>query len=382
MKQSRVEDKRYIYIACPWAPMGGGMFKIADYLVQYQQQEGCSPALRPLDTRGGKSLFLSIFVLTIAILKIVFGRIGGDLVGVHVNVAERLSLVRKGAIIALSRLMGLPVVLHLHAAQLPAFYTGLPEFGKVLIRFVFGSATVCLVLGERARCFVIDELGVSPDKVRILVNGVPLLKVADKVRNTDDVFRFLFVGNLMERKGVSDLINALASDRVFGRPGWKAVFAGGGDVSSYQDLVGQKGLADRVDFVGWVGQEEAAKLMSGSDVLVLPSYDEGLPLVILEALGRGLPVICTPVGEIPDFLSDKSTAVFVEAGNIESIASALVLVMDDPLLRARLSKNGTDSYLHMFAFPVFCKNIYAIYDEFVPGAALTRSGMDTAGKKS
>ena len=81
---------RYIYIACPWTPVGGGMFKVADYLIQAQASDTPAHAaeLRALDTRGGAHAFFSLWVLLTALGKLVRGRLQGRLAGVHVNMAE------------------------------------------------------------------------------------------------------------------------------------------------------------------------------------------------------------------------------------------------------------------------------------------------------
>src|SRR5215207_3329370 len=101
---------RYIYIACPWTPVGGGMYKVADYLIQSQAPETPPRAaqLRPLDTRGGGSAYASPLILLAALGKLVRGRMSGDLAGVHVNMAERLSLWRKSTVVAACRALGVP----------------------------------------------------------------------------------------------------------------------------------------------------------------------------------------------------------------------------------------------------------------------------------
>ncbi len=363
VSECKKHSKKYIYIACPWAPMGGGMFKIADYLVQSQYIDDRYPELRALDSRGSGLALLSFFVILKALFFIFIGRISGRLVGVHVNVAERLSFFRKGLIILFSRLLGLPVVLHLHAAQLPAFYHQLPKIIQFIVRYVFGKATVCVVLGEKSKKFIIDELNVCPEKIRIVINGVPIIKSDKKKEN--DTFHILFLGNLMERKGVSDLLKALATQKMQENNNWKAFFAGGGDIEFYNKLAVTLKIEHHVSFVGWVNQEQAADLFAIADVLILPSYDEGLPLVILEALGRGVPVICTPVGEIPDFFEHKKTAYFVETGNIASIADALVMLQDDEQLLNLLGHNALIYYQEKFSFEAFLVSIYQIYDEVI-----------------
>ena len=120
----------HIFIACPWNPNGGGMFKVADYLIQCQHavvKGGAEEhvALCALDTRGEGSALASMGMLVLALARIAKNRISGQLKGVHVNMAERLSLFRKAVVVVFSRAIGLPVVLHLHAAQLHHFYLSL-----------------------------------------------------------------------------------------------------------------------------------------------------------------------------------------------------------------------------------------------------------------
>jgi glycosyltransferase involved in cell wall biosynthesis len=353
---------RFIYIACPWTPVGGGMYKVADYLIQSQARETPPGAarLRPLDTRGGGSAFASLWILLTALAKLLRGRLSGELAGVHVNMAERLSLWRKSAVVVACRALGIPVVLHLHAAQLHHYYRSLPLFLQRLTRWVFSLPSSVVVLGVAARRFVIEEMHVPPERVEIVINGVPDPAPARGPREPAAAKRVLFLGNLSERKGVSDLLQALA------RPGFEVlppqvVFAGGGDVAGYTAKAKELGIGDLVRFAGWCDQQQVAELMSQSDVLVLPSYDEGLPLVILEALAHGVAVVCTPVGEIPAVLSDGVNAMFVEPGDIDGIASVLQRVLREPGLLETLGRNGRAIYERQFSLARFFSSVARIH---------------------
>lgn len=361
MEKLAVRNK-YIYVACPWTPKGGGMFKVADYLIQSQGQPK-SPedaVLRSLDTRGGYSAAYSAWVMTQAAVKLASGRLSGRLAGVHVNMAERLSLFRKGAIIATCRALGIPVVLHLHAAQLHHFYRDMPAPLKALTRWFFSLSSHCVVLGHASKAFVTQTLRVPESRVEIVTNGVPAPSVPRRISRPGEPRRVLFLGNLSERKGVSDLLKALAlpgfsSDKV------QISIAGGGDVEAYTKLANELGVASLVHFVGWADQSTAARLMAESDALILPSYDEGLPLVILEALANGVAVICTPVGEIPTALTDGENACFVTPGDIADIASGLHRVLEDDVFRATLESNGRAIYLRDFSMQNFFSSISAIH---------------------
>jgi glycosyltransferase involved in cell wall biosynthesis len=355
-------DARYIYIACPWTPVGGGMYKVADYLIQSQAADTPASAaqLRPLDTRGGGRAAWSLWVLLTALAKLVRGRLSGNLAGVHVNMAERLSLARKSAVVAACRALGIPVVLHLHAAQLHHFYRALPGPLQRLTRWIFSLPACVVVLGAAARRFVIEELGVPARRVEIVINGVPEPAVQREARDADGKKRVLFLGNLSERKGVSDLLAALAQPDFDAGP-LEVVIAGGGDVAAYQAKARALGLDDVVRFAGWCGQEQVAQLMAQADVLVLPSYDEGLPLVILEALAHGVAVVCTPVGEIPAVLSDGTTACFVTPGDVPGIAAALQKVLDQPELLQSLGRNGRALYERHFSLSRFFNSVARVH---------------------
>lgn len=352
---------RFIYIACPWTPKGGGMFKVADYLIQNQAQRQAPPRhaeLRPLDTRGSGPAAWSAVVLAGALLRLAAGRLSGRLAGVHVNMAERLSLVRKSLLILACRLLGLPVVLHLHAAQLHHFYRALPAPLKALTRAVFRLPQCCVVLGEASRRFVTLELGVPAQRVRVLINGVP--EPVARRRQPGAMQQVLFVGNLSERKGVSDLLAALAAPG-FDAQHTRVSFAGGGDVQAYRRRARELGLQDWVRFEGWADQRRVAELMAQADVLVLPSYDEGLPLVILEALSHGVAVLCTPVGEIPSMLRDGEHALFTPAGDVPALAAQLQRLLHNPPLRERLERQGRALYEAEFSMRHFFDGVARIH---------------------
>jgi glycosyltransferase involved in cell wall biosynthesis len=353
---------RFIYIACPWTPVGGGMYKVADYLIQSQAADTPAHAaqLRPLDTRGGGSALSSLWVLATAVGKLVRGRLSGKLAGVHVNMAERLSLWRKSTIVVACRALGIPVVLHLHAAQLHHYYRALPAPLRPLVRWVFSLPASVVVLGVAARRFVTLELQVPERRVEIVINGVPEPAALRAPRAPDHVPRVLFLGNLSERKGVSDLLAALAQPHFDAGP-LEVVLAGGGDIAGYQAKARNLGLEDTVRFAGWCDQQQVAELMARTDVLVLPSYDEGLPLVILEALAHGVAVVCTPVGEIPAVLTDGVTACFVTPGDVPGIATTLSNVLRQPELLESLGRDGRALYERRFALHRFFASVARIH---------------------
>lgn len=349
--------KKIIYIATPWGPVGGGMYKVADYLIQTQTiSENNNVELRALDTRGNGHSIFSLFFIIRAIFVLIFSRLNKQLVGVHINIAERLSVVRKGVLILICKVLGVPVVLHLHAAQFPQFYGRLPRFLKSLIKYIFSLPKVCIVLGKSAKDFVEIDLKVPESKIEIVINGVPAPIIPRRFPNSKDFLNVLFLGNLSERKGVSDFLKALINVRCC-CPSLSVTLAGGGDVEIYRKKTVEYRLDDLVKFEGWVDQQRAANLLANTDVLILPSYDEGLPLVILEALSNGVAVVCSPVGEIPNFLTDRLDVMFVKPGDVDGIATVLKDVLSNSDLRSRLEEQGKKTYTDKFSVTQFFDRI-------------------------
>ncbi len=354
-----------ILMACPWGAAGGGMYRVVDYLMS---QARSSPVTRlqleGLDTRGQGSALSSLGVLARALITVWQGHRRGDLAGVHIHLAERLSLLRKALLMLTCKALGVPIIVHLHAAQFPQFYRRLPRGLRWLTRAVMTLAPVIVVLGPASRRFVIEDLQVPADRVRIVPNGVPATPPPTKRLAT--VRTLVFVGNLSERKGVGDLLQALSL------PGWdrehtRVVLAGGGHVEGYQHKARALGLGDWIEWTGWVERQDITGLMASADALVLPSYDEGLPLVILEALAQGLAVVCTPVGEIAHYIADEEHALFVPPGDPPALARQLQRVLGDEALRLRLQIAGQQLHAREFSLPRFQARVTQLHQEFFGG---------------
>jgi glycosyltransferase involved in cell wall biosynthesis len=351
------------------------MGRISDYLMQAARADARMPNYVAVDSRGPGHVLWSPLYLLLAMARLAVGAIRQDVALVHFNVAERGSIWRKGVLVLYARALRLPIVLHLHAAELLQYHARLRKPFRNLVSTIFRSADCCIVLGELWRRFVIEELGVDAGKVVILHNGVPRAAFSRQPRPSDHQLRILFLGNLMERKGVGDLLEALARQPLSGTD-WRATLAGGGPIESYRRKAESLGLLPRVDFPGWVDQRGAGALLAASDVLVLPSYDEGLPLVILEALTAGVPVVCSPVGAIPEVLEDGKNAVFVQPGDSQGLANALAELGRDAALRERLAREGRALYDREFSLEIFAARVVGIYRRYCSFNVPTRVVID------
>lgn len=334
------------------------MGRVTDYILQ--AGEGLKDGIRfvALDTRGNRHAGWSLALTMRAIWVIVMQAAAGHVAMVHVNMAERASVFRKALVIAVARLLGIPVVLHLHAAELIGQYDGAGAVTRALIAAPFRMANCTVVLGGLWKRWLVETFALAPERVEVVHNGVPGT-FASGVRQPSGEGRILFLGNLTERKGVSDLLRALA--HLPATTIWHATFAGGGDVERFRALAGELGIAGQVSFTGWVGQGEAGALVAQADLLVLPSYNEGLPLVILEALGKGTPVVCTPVGAIPEVLDDNRTVLMVPPGDHRCLAEKISILLNDAARWRALSEAGGHLFEERFTLTAFTNTLFSVY---------------------
>ena len=352
---------RICFIVAPSGAAGGGMGRVKDYILQSCVDPSGSIIFRPLVTRDDRGLMMSLWLTLCAVAVIFMTQVSGRLAFIHVNMGDRASVVRKGLITVAARLTGATVVLHLHAVELERHYRAGGWVLRRLVALPFRIASTNVVLGRYCKRWLVDELGVNPEKVDVVTNGVPLAVAPHRqVRNDANPISLLFLGTLTERKGVSDLLNALAK-LASNHPPWHLVMAGGGDIQRYRGLANELGVIKKITFAGWVDQSRANALVRASDLLILPSYEEGLPLVILEALGSGTPVLCTAVGAIPEVLADGDTAIFSRPGDVDHLALKISETICNPMVRQALSDRGRDEFSERFTMSAFRAAIFDVY---------------------
>jgi glycosyltransferase involved in cell wall biosynthesis len=218
-----------------------------------------------------------------------------------------------------------------------------------------------VVLGERWRDFVVQELGLSSSQVvHILPNGVPDPGRLPKPLKGPAECHFLFLGDVCENKGISDLLVAFAHP-MLRRADCRLTIAGKGETRSYRNLAHRLGIADRVRFVGWVPEPVTRELLGASDVLVLPSRFEGLPMAVIEAMAYELAVIATPVGAVPDAISDGESGLLIPVGDVRQLANALIRLVEDVELRERLQKAARCRFLARFEITEIAARLDTIY---------------------
>jgi glycosyltransferase involved in cell wall biosynthesis len=319
-------------------------------------------AVHVVDPRGRGSALLWPWFLAGAVVRVLMLRARGQAQVMHLQVSERSSFIRKGLMLFIGRGVGMRVVLHHHGAELIPFYRAAAGPMRRWVRLVVCRADANIVLGERWRSFLVDEVGLRRDRVVVLHNAVPDHRTrqggAGPVAGAE--VRFLLLAHLSPRKGISEFLAAFQRLRQQGLA-VRATLAGNGDIGRYRGEAEALGIAAYCSFPGWVDRGAVDRLLQSADALVLPSFEEGLPMAILEALSAARPVIATPVGSIGEVLADGENGLLVPPGDVAALAAAMARVAEDPTLRRALAQNGRALFEARFTIEAFMTRLSAIY---------------------
>jgi glycosyltransferase involved in cell wall biosynthesis len=343
---------------------GGGIGRLVGYVLsepaaglRHETVDTRGPRWRPLPS--GLRLARAMGVLTADWVR-------GTPALQHFHIAGRGSTIRKLVLGGWARLLGLPYVLHLHDYAYAEDLARRPRWQMRAILALFQGARHVIVLGQRDRATVQYALEVPPSRITLLRNCVP--DPGPRPPSRRDRVEILFLGQLGPRKGVPELLAALAS-AALPAEGWHATLAGDGPLDHYRAEAARLGLGGRVTLTGWVDADRAAALRAGSDILVLPSHAEGFAMAVLEGLAQGLAVVTTRVGAQGEVLTDGADCLLVPPGDAPALAEALARLVRDPSLRDRLGTAGRQLFLRRFGMADYVRALERLQLDHVRAAA-------------
>lgn len=277
---------------------------------------------------------------------------------VHLHTAAYGSFVRKSVLAWTSTLFRVPVVLHMHGADFHIFFDGSAKPIQALIRSTLEKVDALVALGD-AWASTLGEIAPRANIV-VIPNAVKPQSAVDHL--IDGPANVVFLGEIGDRKGTFTLLDAWAKmlTGTPGKPRAHLSIAGDGDVDRARNRVEELELSGSVEVHGWMTSTDAAQLIADAQVLVLPSRDEGQPMAILEAMARGLCVVASNVGGIPELLSDDC-GVLVRPDHVDELATALSDVIFDREARASFGSNASQRIRDRFDVDVVSRRFDELY---------------------
>jgi glycosyltransferase involved in cell wall biosynthesis len=234
------------------------------------------------------------------------------------------SIYRKSVFLFMCQLLGCKVIFHLHGSEFAQAYQSSSFIYQSLVRYILDKSDNVFVLSAYWKTYV-ETISVNAE-IQVISNfPSPVFETLYDTREYDKkpITELLFLGRIGQRKGVYDLLEAVQLLKTKGIKGFHINVGGNGEIDKLRALVEQRDLNEYFNVIGWVTGEQKYQLLKECDLLLLPSYNEGLPIAILEALSAGLAVLSTNVGGIPDAISDERYGILVEPGQPDALANAI-----------------------------------------------------------
>lgn len=333
----------------------GGMWTVVDnYLQDDQFVHNTGLKYIPTSTVGS-NLYKIVFTL-IAMLKVCVALLTSKYDIVHIHVSERGSIYRKSLVALLGRMARCKIIAHMHGAEFEVWHASASRTSKQLVKWFLNHCDKILILGNYCRQYV-EKIVENPQKIEIVYNAVTVGDVNPYNRGAKHL---MFLGEVGKRKGIIDLLDAIQQiDDQLPTETKMKIYGPQGDIIVHEEI-SKRGLDQRVVYLGWLSKDCKKDVFSEIAVNILPSYNEGLPMTILETMACGIPNISTRVAGIPEVV-DEQNGVCIEAGDVNSLAQGILNIVQDEQLRIQKSENAYRTVRNTFLLKNHISRIYQIY---------------------
>ena len=278
---------------------------------------------------------------------------------VHIHSSFGPSFYRKIPFIYMASWAKKPIINHCHGADFDSFYLNASNKKKKLIKKIYNKCTVMIALSDEWKERL--SLIVQNDKIELIENYSRIHEDAIKEKvNRKRNGQILFLGEIGQRKGCYD-IPAVVEKVVEKFPDVKFVLGGTGDIESIRKLLREKGIEKNVVFPGWVRGKEKDRLLRESDIFFLPSYNEGMPMSILDAMGYALPIVSTDVGGIPKIVHNGENGHVCEPGDVQAFSNALIKILMNGDLCEKYGESSVEIVKQGYSFEGHIKRLTRLY---------------------
>ena len=293
---------------------------------------------------------------------------------VHLSTAHGLSFLKHSFMVLAARCTRARVVMQLHCGRDALMRTHDGRLAARLFRanarFVLRRCHAVLVLSQE---WLADGIGLPAGRVHLVNNAVDLTpftglrnKEEGEVEVEGEPLQGLLLGHVGREKGVMDVIEAVYWLRGQ-EPAveFQAHFVGeesnAQEAIAAHELVRERRLEPWIQFHPPAYGDDKLCWFARADVFLLPSYSEGMPMTIIEAMGAALPVIATRVGAIPEMVVDGETGVLIEAGSPEQLARAISTLAADRGMRRRMGAAGRRIALERYQIQATVNELLQVY---------------------
>ncbi len=321
----------------------GGIVTVIDNLIEYLDKDF---VIKHIVTMRPTSALKRIGLYFNALFSIIINLMNRDQKIAHIHMSSRTSFYRKSTIIMLLKFFRIPIIIHLHSGEFDIFYSQELNFRmKRYVKWIYSLADKTILLTNGWLKWFKNTINTNESMV--LYNGVKSYYDIDSLPVNNRKNIILFLGRLDKKKGIYDLLYSF-QEVIVNVPDAILKICGDGEIEKCKQLAKQLNIANNVHFLGWVDEEEKYQLLNQAKIYILPSYFEGLPMGMLEAMSAGIGIIATNVGGIPEAIKHDESALLVDAGSQEKISESIIFLLKNSDKVRKLGENARNTFLKKF----------------------------------
>ncbi|MDP2911547.1 MAG: glycosyltransferase [Candidatus Omnitrophota bacterium] len=287
---------------------------------------------------------------------------------VHICSSSHGSFYRKAAILLISKIFRKPAVFHIHASSFDLFYYRGHILERWFIKKMLNISDAIVVL---SKSWYLSISNMTDNRnIKIIPYPVNVIDTVFSARERNGFgLNVVTSGRLGQRKGTYDILKIVSSIEKE-VPGVCFYLAGDGDIEKVSRICREKRIEKNVHLSGWLDRPQLTAMLRNADVFLLPSYNEGLPIAILEAMASGLPVISTRVGGIPEAVEDGVNGFLINPGDIEDMKSKIITLLKDRDLRQRMGRISFEKINSTFRLDRVMEKFYREYENLLTAGGL------------
>jgi len=273
----------------------------------------------------------------------------------------------------LKKKFNIPLICSLRGSDINTY----PHYNWLTLRQTKGviSKTDQLITVSKALKKEVEKIAIPKHKIQVIYNGCDLEKFRPKqtlriitrkklnIPENSDVL--IFVGGLKKEKGVNELIESFIS-LSNKNPNLYLIIIGDGSQKSFLiQKISQAKLENKCHLISQQPHHKIPDLLNASDILILPTYNEGLPNVVIEAMACSLPVITTRVGGIPELIKNGKTGILIDKKDILSLKKSILKLIENKQIRIKMGYNERRIIKQKFSWKKNAENVKKIYEELI-----------------
>lgn len=277
---------------------------------------------------------------------------------IHIHMSSRGSFYRKSLFILISSKLKKKIIIHIHGSEFERFYyEECNNIAKKYIRYILGKANRIIVLSQEWKQILSNIC--STKEIVVIHNSIEVKE--EFMKKNYEEKSILFLGRVGKRKGVYDILS-VAPTIIHKYPNVKFIIAGDGETEIFKQICYEKQIYNNIEILGWTSGEEKIKLLKEATVYLLPSYNEGMPISILEAMSYKLPIISTNVGGIPQMITSGEEGYLIEAGDLKDLEEKICFLLEDYKQREKMGLASFKKVNEQFNLKININNLCQLYE--------------------